>query len=280
MSRDHAGILSRESDASRVAAIAAMRRRAFRMQQFLYFLPLPQGQGSLRPTLRLAVADRLELLRRPRCRRSRPAAARSISLRRRRFFLDRCGLDPGAADEAFVELLHLEDQVGHVVADRDPHRARTAACLRACTRPWDRPGRSRAGRRWTAGGPSPADALSRPCRGSAGAAPAPSAASRGGSGLRRAATTLRRAASRSSLASSSLRELAVAAIRRARSVRSIELAVVAGRLRRACASALGVARTAVSTRCCASAATCVRPFVVLAAVLDEQLRGFRRAACS
>ena len=34
------------------------------------------------------------------------------------FFLDRCRFDPRAADEAFVELLHLEDQVGHVVADR------------------------------------------------------------------------------------------------------------------------------------------------------------------
>ena len=36
-------------------------------------------------------------------------------------FLDRLRLDPRAADETFVELFHLEDQVGHVVADAGPH---------------------------------------------------------------------------------------------------------------------------------------------------------------
>ena len=112
---------------------------------------------------------------------------RSISLAGGASSLIACRFDPRAADEAFVELLHLEDQVGHVVADARSTSCRTAACPRACTRPWDRPGRSRGGRRWSAGGPSPAGALSRRCRGSAAAAPAPSAASRGGNGPRRPA---------------------------------------------------------------------------------------------
>src|SRR5205814_2955152 len=35
----------------RTAAATPLRRYAIRPQQFLYFLPLPQGHGSLRPTL-------------------------------------------------------------------------------------------------------------------------------------------------------------------------------------------------------------------------------------
>ena len=69
----HAGFLSQHNllprdtdDAERSLTCSVFYvlvvHRCFRMQHCLYFLPLPQGQGSLRPTFGLAVADRLELL--------------------------------------------------------------------------------------------------------------------------------------------------------------------------------------------------------------------------
>ena len=95
------------------AIFGFMTTFAFRMQHFLYFFPLPQGQGSLRPTfsMRLRIGSIFFSA-------SVPAIAacccRSMSLAGRGVFLDRGRLDPRAADEAFVELLHLEDQIGHV----------------------------------------------------------------------------------------------------------------------------------------------------------------------
>ena len=95
------------------------------MQQFLYFLPLPQGQGSLRPTFcsRLRIGSSF-------LSASVPAMAAccwwAISLAGGASSLIAAVFDPRAADEALVELLHLEDQIGHVVADARPTSCRTA----------------------------------------------------------------------------------------------------------------------------------------------------------
>ncbi len=154
------------------------------MQQFLNFLPLPQGQGSLRPT---------------RC--CGCGSARS------------CWSACGAVDR---RLLLLGDLAGRRALLRESPRSRptceptkpSSSCsmrkIRSVTRsPTDAPhqlesphalalvldlgidlGIAAQARRWTAGGPSPAGGLSRPCRESAAPAPAPSAAFRGGSDLR------------------------------------------------------------------------------------------------
>ena len=90
------------------------------MQQFLNFFPLPQGQGSLRPTRcwRLRIGSGLWSTSVP----SMAACCCCGDLAGRRGVLvDRLGLGPGRADEALVELLHAEDQVGHALAHRGPH---------------------------------------------------------------------------------------------------------------------------------------------------------------
>ena len=154
------------------------------MWQFLIFLAAAAGArivaadarlvlriGSIF-SLRLAGFDGRLLLR----GRSRCAG--------RGFVVDRLAFLPRRADE----ILRPTAPCGRSNRSRARRRcstsARRSASPRVCIRPWDRPGRSRAGRRWSANGPSPADDLSRPCREFAAPASAPSAAFRGGSDLR------------------------------------------------------------------------------------------------
>ena len=220
----------------------------FFMWQFLNFLPLPQGQGSLRPTRssRLRIGSGL---------RSACGAfdgglllARRCSLVGRGLLVDGLAFDPGRADETLVELFHAEDQVGDPLADAWSTSARRSACPRACTRPWDRPGRSRAGRRCGASGPSPAGGLSRPCRAVAAPAPAPSAAFRAGSGLRPPWSAGSSSASRSQPGQLLGRQLVVERLGRAN--RSATPVAPLLPWRRAASLGGCVGRTACSSRCC------------------------------
>ena len=102
-------------------ACATFTTPPVRMWQFLYFLPLPQGQGSLRPTrwprLRIGSGFSVSLV---------GGAGLLLALlvllgRAGRFGVRGARLDPGRADEFFVELLDLEDVLRGPVADVLPH---------------------------------------------------------------------------------------------------------------------------------------------------------------
>ena len=130
------------------------------MQQFLYFFPLPQGHGSLRPTrglllrmgsgfsVPLHVVDGRLLLLADR----RWAAALLRAWPRSLSRLSRRNPRPIAPCER---------------SNRSRGRRcwstwlRRFASPRACIPPWDRPGHSCAAKRWSASGPSPASGLSR-----------------------------------------------------------------------------------------------------------------------
>ena len=160
------------------------------MQQFLYFFPLPQGQGSLRPTrCGRDCGSARSSGRRFASRRSPICCCRAISPRPTGFFVSRRGFLPGRADETSDLLFHPEDQIGDPFADRSSTSSRTSAFLRACTRPSDRSGHSRAGRPPTADGPCQQMVFPGRVEHFAAPATAPSAASRGGSGFRRSPTS-------------------------------------------------------------------------------------------
>ena len=166
------------------------------MWQFLYFLPLPHGHGSLRPTFspRLRIGSAFFV--------SPPAfvaclgqLAAAVGARWRALVGRRAD-----RPQRFLErlrLLHAEDRVRHLVLDAVPHGRRIPSCPPACTRLRVYPGRSRPGRSPDAGGPSCRGGSSTPSRAGQQQAALHRAASPAGSARRRRSTA-RRAPGRSS----------------------------------------------------------------------------------
>src|SRR5688500_3036296 len=101
------------------AATLALSHRRPTHAAVLILLPAPAGAWLVAADFLLAVADRLELLV------SLGAGDRGLLpldiARGRCVFLNSRRLNPRAADESLVELLHLEDQIGDIIADRHPH---------------------------------------------------------------------------------------------------------------------------------------------------------------
>ncbi len=175
------------------------------MQQALNFLPDPHGQGSLRPTFfpRLRTGSRffsvdrwLPAMAASCCWRT-PPRGRHWGELRLGLVVDRLGavelpLRAEVVEELGVELFDAEDQVGDAVADAVPHLGEDPHALPACTRPWDRSGRSLAGRSSCGGGPWRGGVPSSSSRGSGAGRPFPSRASRAAAWRRGRSSSVRR----------------------------------------------------------------------------------------
>ena len=189
-------------------------------------------------------------------------------------------LGPGRADEALVELLHAEDQVGHPLADRLPHLLENPHALALVFHLGIDLGVAAQADAAAGGGPSPAGGLSRPRRAVAAPAPAPSAAFRAGSGPRRrvgqvALQLLRRSVGPSPRAAAWQCNCSLRASRTATASRPLSQAV-AQRLGASASAPLKICASRASDLGQASvgrvgiAGGCARPAA----------RGSRRAACS
>ena len=154
------------------------------MWQFLYFLPLPHGHGSLRPTfVVLRIGSGFFV--------ASPAFVDHAVLHRRPGARNRVGRRLIRKADDLLELflfLHAEDRLGDLVLRRRPTSRRTPSCPRACTPSSDRPGRNRPGRCPSADGPSCTGGSSRRRRAGSAAGCAPGRASPAGSARRRRST--------------------------------------------------------------------------------------------